>query len=367
MDTLTQGLLGAATAQLGFRQRIGRDATWAAAVAAVVPDLDFLLAVAPEWSARAADGAAMTFSHRGVTHSLLFAPVIAAAVAGAWWLWRRRRNHNRPTATDPTRNPHRRRAGLAWLYACCLVAVLSHPLLDWCTSYGTQLFAPLTNTRYALDAVAIIDLPYTSILVVTLLVCRLLRKFTPSRPGATLAVGWAGFLLGVGYLGCGRLLHDRAVNIARSLAGRRDVLRADAYPGIGTIFLWRTVVETPDEWLVARVRPLRGGHPSSQPRTVAKAEDEWVRRARALEAVKTYRWFAMGRVRASCRPADGARVVEFHDMRYGLPLDSPESLWPLRVVFDSDGGVVSITRAHRRREGGFGRTVRQIWRDMWAP
>ena len=43
MDTITQGLLGAVTAQLGFRQRIGRETTWVAAAAGIMPDLDILI------------------------------------------------------------------------------------------------------------------------------------------------------------------------------------------------------------------------------------------------------------------------------------------------------------------------------------
>ena len=44
MDTITQGLLGAATAQLGFRRKLGRGATWAAALTAMLPDLDIFAA-----------------------------------------------------------------------------------------------------------------------------------------------------------------------------------------------------------------------------------------------------------------------------------------------------------------------------------
>jgi len=40
MDPLTQGLLGAVTAQLGFRRGIGRDASWVAATTAAAADLE---------------------------------------------------------------------------------------------------------------------------------------------------------------------------------------------------------------------------------------------------------------------------------------------------------------------------------------
>ena len=40
-------------------------------------------------------------------------------------------------------------------------ALVTHPILDVFTTYGTQILYPLSNKRFATDAVAIIDLIYT--------------------------------------------------------------------------------------------------------------------------------------------------------------------------------------------------------------
>ena len=66
MDTITQGLLGAVTAQLGFRQRIGRDATWVAAAAAVVPDLDIFIVPLMSMTGMEVDSLAQLRYHRGL-------------------------------------------------------------------------------------------------------------------------------------------------------------------------------------------------------------------------------------------------------------------------------------------------------------
>lgn len=366
MDTLTQGLLGAVTAQLGFRQKIGRDATWMAAAAAVAPDLDIFVAPLLALSGAEMDGLEHVSSHRGVTHSLVAAPVLALAIAGLWW-WARRRVHEArsqsPGGTDTRPPPFR------LLYGCTLVAVLSHPLLDWCTSYGTQLLAPFSSARYAADAIGIIDVLYTSLLLATLLACWIARRITGTvARRATRAVGWAGFALSVAYLGAGRLLHDASVRQARAAVGEgAEIVRADAYPAVGAIFLWRTVVETPEAWVVNRVRPLTGYDPRRQKR-VAKQSGPWIERARALPETERYAWFAMGRVRATHRRMDGQHVVEVHDMRYGWPLSSPESLWPLVVRFSAEGEVREVARVRRQRGGeGFGSMVEAMWDDVWAP
>jgi len=375
MDTITQGLLGAVTAQLGFRQRLGPRATWAAAAAAVAPDLDVFIVPLMELTGAETEFMAVSRYHRGITHSLFMVPVIAAAAAGVWWFLgrrARRRAQTQAPAEPPAPDgdaPQRGPPGFGWLLACCFVAVLSHPLLDWCTSYGTQLLGPLTDTRYAIDAAPIIDLIYTPILILTLAACWAVRKIKADPRRAALAVGWAGFALSVAYLAAGRVLHDRAVARARELASDATIVRADAYPAIGAIFLWRTVVETDRDWRVTRLRPL-SALPADQLRCDAapKIDDPWTRRAARLPAAKTFRWFAMGRVRAEHEVVDARHVVTFHDMRYGSPLESADSMWSLRVVFDAAGKAVHVAsqRRHRRR-GSFAQVLRRAWNDLWAP
>jgi hypothetical protein len=74
----------------------------------------------------------------------------------------------------------------------------------------------------------------------------------------------------------------------------------------------------------------------------------------------------MDRVRAAYDERDGLRVVELHDMRYGWPLDSPESLWPLRVTMDEDGQVLGAERVRSHQRGGPWDMARRIWRDLWS-
>jgi len=373
MDSLTHGMLGAVTAQLGFRQKTGRDAAWVAAAAAILPDLDMF--VTPFLSLTGAEVDSMTRAvvHRGLSHSLLMTPILSLPVALIWWWLRRRRNRSdAENLTDgnaqepPATTARAARFGL--LYACVFVALLSAPLLDGCTSYGTQLLSPVTNARYAIDAVPIVDIIYTPLLILTLLGCRIVRKACRG-PGvrATLIVAWTGFILSVGYIAAGRAMHDWAAEKAVRAAGEPAVLRTDAYPAPGTIFLWRTVVETEDEWIVTRIHLFSDKPGDEWPRTTAaKADNRWIRKARRLGEVRTYHWFAGGRVRANYFQEGDHRVVEFHDMRYGRPVESAESLWPMIVIFDGAGQVRHVAR-RRAPRGRFSDLAAKAWSDIWNP
>jgi inner membrane protein len=110
--------LGAVAAPLATSRRFRIACT----VAAVIPDLDVLLAVLPGSVYTSLGG------HRGITHSLSFAAVAATVVVMVGF------RHGGPS-------PGRAWAGLA-------AAFVSHPLLDMLTSYGNgvALFAPFTWT-----------------------------------------------------------------------------------------------------------------------------------------------------------------------------------------------------------------------------
>ena len=81
MDPLTQGLLGAVTAQLGFRQRLGGAATWIAAITAMLADLDVVTGPIMRLAGARVDEFTLLNTHRALSHSLLAIPVIALVTA----------------------------------------------------------------------------------------------------------------------------------------------------------------------------------------------------------------------------------------------------------------------------------------------
>ncbi len=363
MDPFTQGLLGAAIVQCGPRQKIGRDASWVAFAAAISPDLDIFVAPVLRWLGRGSSLDGMLF-HRGPTHALAMVPVFAMLFALPWWggrrWWFRRRR------------PHAPPAGFGWLALCCLLAVATHGLLDLCTSYGTQWFWPFSRARMAWDAVPIVDLIYTPLLVLTLLACYVARKGFRHRPArakrASLLIGIAGMVLSTAYLVAGRIGHDVARYRGLEAVGDRKILSAEAYPMLGSILLWRVVVQTPEDWFAVRVH-LCGDNKNRRLRRAPRldAAQPPLPEARTVPEYETFRWFAGGQLRPVVRQDGENTVVEFHDMRYGLPTDSPNGMWVLRVEVSPTGQPICAVFAHPRAGRDRGQRIRALWEELWNP
>src|SRR5699024_5177561 len=129
-DSLTQIVLGAPVGEAVLGKKIGNKAMLYGAVAGTIPDLDVFVD-------SVTDMVSALEIHRGFTHSILFS-LLLAPVFG--WLVSRYERHK--NVRD-----------WSWLFFWCL---LTHPLLDAFTTWGTQLFWPL-DIRVAFKTIFVID------------------------------------------------------------------------------------------------------------------------------------------------------------------------------------------------------------------
>jgi inner membrane protein len=148
MEPITHFLTGACIGRAGLNRKTAY-ATLAAVLAAEAADLDIL------WGLR---GPVEELKHhRGITHTFIGAPVVAAAVVGTVWLldrWlttRRRRRLAALPLPDPGAPGPRARQPVrwGWLYLTALIAAISHLLLDWTNNYGVRPFFPFNPRWYA--------------------------------------------------------------------------------------------------------------------------------------------------------------------------------------------------------------------------
>lgn len=143
MDSVTQMALGAAVGELVLGRRIGNRALLVGAVIGSLPDLDVLVPFA---------GAVESFTyHRSFSHSLLVLTLVSPFIA--FILQKILRGADLPFSR-------------CWLMAW--LALITHPLLDGFTVYGTQLFWPLSDFPVSGSSVFIIDPVYTVILILGL-------------------------------------------------------------------------------------------------------------------------------------------------------------------------------------------------------
>lgn len=295
MEPVTQALLGAAFGSAAAGHKLGRKAAFYGAVGGIIPDLDVFWPTGEFWES--------WIVHRGSTHSLWFGPVIGSMLGlFVWAIYHRK--YQRAGFLQSTRRALGRRESGFWLALLLLgvaaatlwaprlgewavvviivisafilaiwigradasegklhhpgapearkwwiwvfvLSMLTHPLLDTCTTYGTQLFAPLWRRRFAWDSVGIIDPFYTLPLALMLFAGLIARPRLGGGAARFFAV--IGIIVSTGYLIWGWHLTRQAEQAARAQLARHsaipmDEIRVDAYPTLFQPWLKRVVV-----------------------------------------------------------------------------------------------------------------------------
>ncbi|HVA01459.1 MAG TPA: metal-dependent hydrolase [Terriglobia bacterium] len=235
MDNLTHTLTGFAISYAGLNRKT-RYATLAAVLGANLPDVDL---VSRFWG-----NAIYLKYHRGLTHSILGATVLAALLAIIVYFVGRRRS---PAKSGPPLNG-------GWLFIACWIATASHLLFDFATSYGIRLFMPFNGHWYAWDIEPIIDPVLWAVLIAGLGLPFLFRLITEEVGGRK-----TGYRLGaivallamVAWLGVRDLAHRRALNMLDARIYREEnPQRLGAFPTPGNPFSWNAVVETQSAYYV---------------------------------------------------------------------------------------------------------------------
>ena len=364
MDFVTHPLLGATLAAAGgFDRRLGEKAAVFGLLAAAAPDLDTLAIVGGEWR--------MLVFHRGATHSCL---ILALATPLAGWLggrlWGGGRKDGPPGATGATGAEAvpgaaaaagaRRGAYLAWTLLAGL-ALFTHPLLDLFTSYGTQLFWPLSRHRFALDGIAVIDPAYTLPLLAAVLVA-VSRRFSPRAKRRTAQVV---LVLTSAYLLLGYGLSRHAIARGREELARAGFAAAEirAVPTMLNVVLWRVVARDAAGNLRVGMLSLCADRPIAF-RQLDRPDDPLVARALESPRGRIFEWFALGMVSARVtRDPAGARVA-LQDQRYGLLTDPGWSPFAAETEFDGAGRLVAVRSIIERRGLYVWREAAAMWRAI---
>jgi inner membrane protein len=348
MEPLTHFLTGACIGRAGLNRKTAC-ATVVAVLAAEAADLDVL------WGF---DGPVEELKrHRGITHTFLGAPFVAAvivAVVGFFYVWlERRRARKRHGSTPPPESPpsRLRKPPLRWfwLYATALIAALSHILLDWTNNYGVRPFFPFNPRWYAGSFMFIAEPVLWGLFLLALVVPWLLgladREIGARRP-VFRGRGWAIFaLLGLVTLGCWRWAeHAQALNlIGNAQVTTSPVSRSAVEPYPSNLWRWHAIVETPGFYQTAEVNTRRGSVDSEPNLDVLykPASTPAVEAAKQTPLGQTYLdWGTWAVVRdLGQQPIPGSETprlpagrtwttVEFSDLRFAYAFTGGESKRP---------------------------------------
>jgi membrane-bound metal-dependent hydrolase YbcI (DUF457 family) len=397
MDTITHGIAGALIAKAAFRGQdmlaarpLNRERiiTWSLMLGAIFPDSDVLR----EFFSRN-DLLILTW-HRSITHSLVFLPIFAMALAALTRWFVRWRKWDAPSFSV-----------LIIVYA---VGILSHILLDLVTSFGTMVWSPVKWSRPAWDVIFIIDFTLSAILLVPQIVAwvyasekglqrRALGSWIVFAAGAIgvaaigMSVGapisvraifavvvmlaavfllpgvrqwglrvrlasWnlAGLLIALGYIGTATYAHHVALQRVDKFSSslHLDVQSEGALPFPPSLWHWDGLVLTPHGVYELRVN-LGGESTEVQAATATPETDSlsyrfypdaapnpYIEAAKHLPEVQTVLWFA--RFPVTRFHQEGAvAVVEISDLRFPPMRPGRPASFTYRVRLAADQSVLS--------------------------
>lgn len=324
----------------GFNRRTGL-ATVTLALAAELPDADIAISFYNRITGFAV--------HRGITHTFLGAPFIAAAavlIVYGGYRWRSRSGWKPKTPVD-------------WrlLYIGALVATLSHILLDFTNSYGVRPFSPFYHHWYAWDTVNIVD-PFVTLPLFFALVGPAFfglitgeiggrRAPFPGRGSAIAA------LVFVALLWWGRdFEHRRAVTLmSQERYNDAEPLKVYAYPYALNPFTWYGLVETENAFHSVRVDTWRGlVDPKGDAMVRYKPEESpFSLAAKKSRIGQVYLdWARNPHVEVELKqPLGTGAIVHLRDLRYAYP-GQRSDLLGAEVELDGRGNVIWMGFAGQR-------------------
>jgi inner membrane protein len=387
MDSLTQIVLGAACGEVVLGKKAGNRAMLWGGIAGTIPDLDIVANFVTD------DMTALAF-HRGISHSFFFA--VTAPIVFGWLVARFYKSglYQQKAykgiamsiwlllmglmAFGVNSVPISMEKGISWpvlaisigVFALATIAlwrkyyqtefdeinistkewawlffwaIITHPLLDSCTAYGTQLFQPFSDYRVALNNVSVVDPIYTVPFLICLIIAGLMtRKISKRR-----LVNYAGIGISSAYLlftGYNKIKVDRVFE--NSLAEQNiSYNRYTASPTIGNNILWHAVAEGDSAYfhgyyslLDEQKKVLNFIEISKNHNLLTGHEND--------RSIKILKWFTDDYYNVTQRP-DGH--LQLNDMRYGSRSGEFKSNddYVFKFVLKEEDGVLE---GHENRE-----------------
>jgi inner membrane protein len=326
MDSLTQIVLGAAVGEAVLGRKIGNKAMLYGAIAGTIPDLDI-------FASYFTDTVSALEIHRGFTHSIFFS-ILFAPIFG--WIVSRYETY-------------KDFKGWSWLFFWCLV---THPILDAHTTWGTQLFWPL-DYRLAFKTIFVIDPLYTIPFLVFLLLAAFQKRNTAKRKFYNIM----GLLISSSYLILTFLLKYMAFNQFEKALKEQEVAynQIETKPSPFNAILWSANIETNNNYLIGYYsffdeEPIQfEAYPKNHELLEHIIQKENVKRMIAVSEG----WYSI---------TETDDRLYYNDLRFGLLSLKPKAQnFAFQYEIETDNqGQVTFTETIKNRED-----AKQLLNDLW--
>lgn len=396
MDSLTQIVLGAAVGEVVLGRKIGNRAMLWGAIAGTIPDLDVMIG---SLFMNEINGLAF---HRAITHSIFFAVFFSFLIA-YYTNWIYTKGYNKrygyklvaticgslfmllagaillfiSTTLGGTfsiivssivvllglvffgrklikgylyQEQESVNIGYWSWYKLFFWAIFTHPLLDCLTVYGTQLFAPFTNYRVALNNISVADPLYTFPFLICLIIASLMARRYHTESNNTIDKGFslskksyslrkyinaAGITFGLCYIAW-TFYNKHAVNKVMEQTLSTYNIEYSRYmtgPTILNNVLWSGTAET-DSSFFTGLYAFNDKKKEFKLVEIPKNHD-WLSAKEDDKVINTLSWFSKGYYSVLKRQ-DGR--LQVNDMRYGTFRDGTigEDSYIFRFVVEKD-------------------------------
>ena len=326
MDSLTQIVLGAAVGEAVLGKKVGNKAILYGAIAGTIPDLDV-------FASHFTDTVSALTIHRGFTHSIIFS-VLFAPILG--WLVSRYETYK--DFKD-----------WSWLF---FWALITHPILDAHTTWGTQLFWPL-DLRLAFKTIFVIDPLYTLPFLVFLILTMFQKRTSEKRR----LYNGIGLTISTAYLALTFILKDIAFTKFEDQLLTKDItyLQLDTRPSPLNTILWNANVDTKDSYLLGTYSFFDTKnisfeiYPKNHHLLGNLIEHEKVKRMIAISEG----WYTINKI---------DNKLFYNDLRFGLmnlEANSQDFVFKYEIKVDSSKNVTFIEQEKTPRDG------QQLMKDLW--
>lgn len=350
MDSLTQIVLGSSVAALVVPPHHRRQALLAGGVLGTLPDLDVLW-----FKVFSSDVVTEVTWHRGPSHSLLMLTVLGLLL---WLLLK-------------SRSGLVREAPLRWLLAIWL-ALITHPLLDAFTVYGTQVLWPMKTPPAMWATIFVIDPLYTVPLLIGVIAAwRLSQHKTAQQTSGSsrdmAARNWlvAGLLVSSVYLVWSLVAKSLVDQVATQSLTALNLQNAPRFstPLPFNTLAWRVIVMVPDGyWLGDRSLVADRG---AMQFTFHASDNQALAQLTSFPQLKRLLWFTHGFVGAHAqRRDDGELRLILTDLRMGL---EPDYFFRYDIAgIDEHGGWVAAPEITKMPESGdHAKTLSWVWKRIY--
>lgn len=402
MDSLTQIVLGASMGEMVAGRKIGNKAMIWGAIAGTIPDLDVFGGI---FGMSVEDALAF---HRAISHSLFFAVIAPLLLAlYTWWYYGNNHHQKKPmkiiTATAAILFmcfcgtivnfiPFVATQKISWItvgivvllvgflsyrlitnyvnkqkdsvtmsysrwYLLFFLAVVTHPILDCCTGYGTQLFQPFSDMRLAWNNISVADPLYTLPFLILLILAATRHKTNRWRSILNyMAFGWS--MLYMMWTVRNKYIVDQVFE--HSLQQEQvNYSRCMTTPSILNNVLWHCIAEGDsvyydgyysllDKEKVVKLNVIEKNH-----ELITNYDDK---------RIKILTWFSNGYYNVM---EIGNDTLQVNDLRYGAQiggdLNTPESyIFPFKIYPNGSAYIL------KSQEGPPPGSMDEFWKLLWT-